>query len=166
MSSETNPRRGRSLAWRLTLWYAGVFAASSMLALSLAYFLIVALVRERTDDDLSEDIGEFTELVREEGLGRVEEEMRLDTQGDQAESAFFRLWSRDGSLVVATDLGAFAGLPSPPDSLFQSAVGAEPLLATLNLPGREHGVRTASGAISDDYLVEFGETLEDDDEFV
>jgi heavy metal sensor kinase len=166
MSSETSPRRGRSLAWRLTLWYAGVFAASSMLAFSVAYFLIVALVRERTDDDLAEDIGEFAQILRKEGLERVEEEMRLDTQGDQAESAFFRLWFRDGSLVLATDLDEFAGLPSPPDSLFESAVGAEPALATLNLPGREHGVRTASGALSNDYLVELGETLENDDEFV
>jgi heavy metal sensor kinase len=166
MSSETNPSRGRSLAWRLTLWYAGVFAASSLLAFSLAYFLIVAHVRERTDEDLSGDIEEFVELLRTDGLGRVEEEMRLDTQGDQAEIEFYRLWSRDGSPVLATNLDEFPGLPAPAASLFQSVVGAEPVLATLDLPRREHSVRTASGAIANDYVLEIGESLEDDDEFV
>jgi len=166
MSSETSPRQGRTLAARLTLWYAGAFAASSMLALSVAYFLIVAHVRERTDEDLSDDIEEFSELLRTDGLGRVEEEMRLDTQGDQAETEFYRLWSKDGSLVLGTDLAQFAGLPAPADSLFQSVIGAEPVLATVDLPRREHSVRIASGAISDDYVIELGESLEDDDEFV
>jgi heavy metal sensor kinase len=166
MSSDSRPKRGRTLAWRLTLWYAGVFAASSALAFSLAYLLIVALVRERTDEDLGDDVGEFAELLRTEGLRGIEEEMRLDTQGDQAESEFFRLWSRDGSLVLATDLDEFPGLSSPADRLLGSDVGADPVLATLELPGREHGVRTASGALSAEYVLEIGESLEDDDEFV
>jgi hypothetical protein len=122
-----------------------------MLALSLAYFLIVALVRERTDEDLSEDVGEFADLLREGGLGRVEQEIRLDMQGDEVEDEFIRLSARDGTLVAATDLDAFSGLPAPPASLLTSAVGADPVLATLRLSGRDHAVRTASGAISADY---------------
>ena len=166
MSSETSPRPGRSLASRLTLWYAGVFAASSMLALSLAYLLIVALVHERTDEDLSEDIGEFAELLLTDGMSGVRQEIRLDMQGDEVEDEFIRLWSRDGSLVAATDLAAFSGLPSPSDSLLKSEVRDDPVLATLHLPRRHHGVRTASGAISADYVLEVGQSLEDDDEFV
>jgi heavy metal sensor kinase len=165
MSSETSPRQARTLAARLTLWYAGVFAASSVLAFSLTYLMIVALVRERTDDDLSDDIGEFAELLETEGMNGVEQEIRLDMQGDEVENEFIRLWSRDGSLVAATDLDAFPGLP-PPDSLLKSAVDAEPVLATLHLSGRHHAVRTASGAISADYVLEVGQSLEDDDEFV
>src|SRR6185503_4400353 len=166
MSFESMPERGPTLAWRLTVWYAGVFAASSVLAFALAYLLIVALVRERADEDLGDDVGELAELLHTEGLPRVEAEIRIDTQGDQAESEFFRLWSRDGSLVLATDLDGFPGLPSPVDRLLRSDVGADPVLATLKLPGRAHGVRTASGAISAEYVLEVGESLEDDDEFV
>ena len=166
MSSETKPERGRTLAWRLTLWYAAVFAASSLLALSVAYLLIVALVRERTDDDLREDVEEIAELLEEEGLDGVEEQIRLDMHGDETEDEFIRLSSREGSLVLATDLDEFAGLPSPADSLLQSSAGAEPVLATLELPGREDSVRTASAAISADYVLEVGESIEDDDEFL
>ncbi len=165
MSSESSPKRGRTLALRLTLWYAGVFAASSLLAFAFAYALIVGLVRDRMNEDLSEDIGEFTELLRMEGLPRVEQEMWLDTQGEQAEETFFRVWSRDGSLVLSTDLSAFPDLAPPPDSLLQSGA-AVPLLATLHLPSHDHALRTVTGAISDDLVLEIGESLEDDDEFV
>ncbi len=168
MSSESRPSsfEGRTLALRLTLWYAGVFAASALLAFAFAWVVIVALVRERMDEDLSEDIGEFAELLRAEGLAGVEREMRLDTRGEDAESCFFRLWSRDGSLVLATDLRAFPDLAAPPASLLQSRAGAEPRLGTIRLPAHEHALRTVSGAISGDLVLEIGESLEDDDEFV
>jgi heavy metal sensor kinase len=166
MSSDTKPERGRTLAWRLTFWYAAVFAASSLLALSVAFLSIVALVRERTDEDLREDVEEIAELLEKEGLDGVEEQLRLDLQGDETEDEFIRLSSRDGSLVLASDLDEFAGLPSPADSLLRSSAGAEPVLATLELPDREDGVRIAGAAISVDYVLEVGESIEDDDEFV
>src|SRR5262245_28295611 len=119
MSSETTARPGRSLAARLTLWYAGVFAVSSMFALALAYFLIVGVVRERTDDDLSEDVDEFAALLESDGMSGVEQEIRLDSHGDEAEDEYIRLWSRDGTLVAATDLDAFPDLPTPADPLLK-----------------------------------------------
>src|SRR5262245_25275302 len=137
-----------------------------MLGFAVVYLLIVALVRERSDEDLSDDIGEFAELLRTDGIAGVEQEMRLDTRGDQAEKSFFRLWSRDGSLVLATNLSAFPGLSLPPDWLLRSHIDAEPRLATLSLPGVKHAVRTVSGAISSDLVVEIGESLADDDEFI
>ena len=48
-----------TLALRLTLWYAGIFAASSILAFTLVYTLVVSVVQVRTDEDLEEDIEEF-----------------------------------------------------------------------------------------------------------
>jgi len=166
MSFETMPERRRTLAWRLTCWYAAVFAASSLVALSVAYVLIVAQVRERTDADLREDVEELSDLLRTEGLDGFGEQLRLDLQGDETEDEFVRLSSRDGSLVLASDLDEFPGLPAPADSLLRSDSGAEAVLATLELAGRDHGVRVASAAISADYVVDVGETMEDDDEFV
>ena len=166
MSSETKPERSHTLAWRLTCWYAAVFATSSLLALSVAYLLIVAQVRERTDDDLREDVEELAELLHEEQLEEFAEQLRLDVQGDEVEDEFVRLSSRDGSLVLATDLDEFPGLPAPAETLLRSATGAKPILATFALPGRDHGVRVASAAISADYVLDVGESIEDDDEFI
>mgnify|MGYP001019229363 FL=1 len=85
-----------TLALRLTLWYAGIFAASSTLAFALAYVLIASVVRERTDEDLREDIGEYAAYLRSGGLDRATAEMRVDTEGDEARQTFFRLWTADG----------------------------------------------------------------------
>src|SRR5687767_5658520 len=161
MSSETRPEHSRTLAWRLTCWYAAVFAASSLVALSGAYFLIVAQVRERTDDDLREDVEELAELLDEEGIDGFAEQLRLDIQGDETEDEFVQLSSRDGSLALASDLDEFPGLPAPTETLLHSDAGAEPVLATHQLPGRDDDVRVASAAISTDYVLDVGESLED-----
>ncbi len=155
----------RSLALRLTLWYSGIFAACSALAFAFIYVLIVASVRDRLDEDLADDVSEFAALYRSGGLERVEHEMQLDTKGEEAEKSFFRIWTLDGRLVVATDLDAFPKLPPPPKSLFATGA-AEPTLETLELPARDHPVRAVYGAITPELLLEIGESVEDDEEFI
>jgi heavy metal sensor kinase len=166
MSSEPTIRRGHSLALRLTLWYSGIFASSCLLAFAFVYGLIVATVQERLDEDLSDDVAELAALFQSGGRARVEHEMQLDTKGEEAEKSFFRLWTRDGRLVLATDLSAFPELGPPPESVFEAEGAAEPVLETLDLPARDHPVRTVYGPISRDLIVEIGESVEDDEEFV
>ena len=138
--------RGRTLALRLTLWYAGVFAASALLAFAFAYVVIVALVRERMDEDLSEDIEEFAELLRAEGLAGVEREMRLDTRGEDAEKLLLPpVVARRRPSCSATDLRAFPDLAAPPASLLQSRADAEPRLGTL-APSRARARASAPSA--------------------
>jgi heavy metal sensor kinase len=150
----------------LTLWYAGIFASACALAFAFVYWLIVATVQNRLDEDLSDDVAEFASLYRSDGQERVEQEMRLDTLGDEAEKSFFRLWARDGRLVLATDLTAFPQLGPPPTSVFDAGGAAEPVLETLDLPARDYPVRAVYGAISPDLIIEIGESVEDDEEFV
>ena len=164
--SSAKVERGHSLALRLTLWYAGIFAATSALAFAAVYGLIVTTVERRLDEDLADDVEEFAALYREGGQARVEHEMRLDSSGEEVEKSFFRLWAPDGRLFFATDLQAFPGLGPPPDALFQLHAEADPFHASLVLPERDHGVRAVYGPISTDLLIEIGESVEDDEEFI
>ena len=159
-------RRSPGLALRLTLWYSGIFATSCGLAFALVYVLIVATLQERRDEDLSDDIVDFASLYQSEGQQRIEQEMRLETSGKETGKGFFRLWARDGRLILATDLAEFPALPPPPDGVFVTGDAAEPVLATLDLRGREHPVRVVYGAISADRVLEIGESLEEDHELI
>ena len=153
-------------ASRLERLADAVFASSCALAFAFVYGLIVATVQDRLDEDLSDDVAELAALYQSGGQARVEHEMRLDTKGEEAEKSFFRLWTRDGRLVLATDLDAFPELGPPPESVFGADAAAEPVLETLDLPARDHAVRAVYGPISQDLIVEIGESVEDDEEFV
>jgi len=155
-----------TLALRLTLWYAGIFAASSTLAFALAYVLIASVVRERTDEDLREDIGEYAAYLRSGGLDRATAEMRVDTEGDEARQTFFRLWTADGKQLWASDLAAWAGLDEPTDVLARLADTGEPILKTLDLPRREHEVRAIYGTLAPGVVLQIGESQEASEDFM
>ena len=72
MSLKKPGRFRNSLAFRLTLWYAGMFAASSFVAFFLFYTLITSVIQEKTDQELLNQAGQFSTVLRERGIGAVD----------------------------------------------------------------------------------------------
>jgi signal transduction histidine kinase len=160
MYSKALNEHRHTIAFRLTLWYAGVFAFSSIAAFAVAYFVLVSVVQQRTDEDLLEDLEEFAQLFATGGLERVTEEMNIDTGGDEASQVFFRLWTADGEPLLSTDLSDWDGLPAP------HRLAAESRFEAVVLPGREHGVQSAIGPIGPNLVLQVGESLEANEELI
>lgn len=164
-----NKIRGLShtLAFRLTIWYAAIFAVSSVLVFVFVYLLISTFIAERTNVDMREDLGEFAVFFQAEGVKRVKTEMTLDTNGQESEKSFFRVWAGDGRQLAATDLSSWAGLEGLPVEVLREVVdGNGPVVETVNLPAHEYGVRRIVGAIGPDVVLEIGQSLEEDEELV
>lgn len=165
MFLERIPKLGRTLALRLTIWYAAIFAASSVLAFAFVYALTAAFIAERTDEDMQQDLDEFAALFQQEGIERVRREMAVDTQGEEAEKVFFRLWTSDGRQLAATELSFWPGLVRVPEKALRDSED-RPVFDTLELPSREDRVRTIIGTVAPGVALEMGQSLEDDEEFV
>ncbi len=167
MFSKKIPKLGGTLALRLTIWYAAIFAVSSVLAFAFVYVLTATFVAQRTDEDMQQDLDEFAILFQQEGIERVRKEMALDTQGTDAEKGFFRLWTRDGRQLAATELSFWPGLVrAPAQALRDIDEGGRPVFDTLELPSRNDSVRTITGIVGPGIVLEMGQSLEDDEEFV
>ena len=160
------PRLGSSLALRLTGWYAAIFAVSSLLAFAVVYALISAVLAERSDEELRQDLDEYAMHWRQEGFERVTREMGLDSRGDEARKHYFRLWRSAGTqqvLLASSDLAAWPGLeplPAPPRA------NRTPVLQTSELPAHAAAVRRVSGHLGPDVWLEIGRSLGDDAELL
>ena len=167
MFLEKIPRLTSTLALRLTLWYAAIFAVSSVVVFAFVYVLVVGFIAERTDEELRQDIDDYAALYAQEGLARVTREIVLDTQGAEAEKVFSRLWGEDRRQLAATSLSAWPGLGRVPDKALRDiATGGVPVMETLRLPSREHRVRWIIGSIGPGVALEIGQSLEEDEAFV
>ncbi len=156
-----------TLALRLTIWYAAIFAISSILVFVLVYFLISTFIAQRTDEELQEDLGEFAAFFQAEGIARVKTEMALDTKHQEAGQIFFRLWAGDGRQLATTDLSSWIGLEDVPvEVLRQVGGGNGSVVETVDLSSREDGVRRIIGAIGQGVVLEIGLSLEEDEELV
>jgi heavy metal sensor kinase len=156
----------RTLAFRLTLWYAAIFTVSSVLAFFFFYLQIASILRERTDQELLDDIEEFAGLLEAKGLEDVKQTMVLEANEDGVKEVFYRLLTPDGRESASSDLFFWGELPVNQPALQQIAAGAKPVFETLTIEGRRHKARAAYGSIGPDTILQIGLSLEDNDEFL
>jgi hypothetical protein len=70
----------RTLAFRLTVWYAGIFTVSSLLAFFFFYLQIASILRERTDEELLDDVKDFSVLLAAKNIEEVKQMMVLEAK--------------------------------------------------------------------------------------
>ncbi|MDH3852788.1 MAG: hypothetical protein OEV09_17195, partial [Deltaproteobacteria bacterium] len=155
-----------TLAFRLTLWYAGIFTISTLVAFLALYFVISTVLKERRDQDLVDDVTEYSSMLATEGMDRVKSEVAWEVSSDGAEHIFLRLLSMDGEELLTTDMSAWQGVGSGSQALEKLKKGAKHVLETLDLPEHEFQVRTVYSIIGPDLVLQIGESLGDDTEFL
>ena len=155
-----------TLAFRLTLWYAGIFTISTLVAFLALYFVISTVLKERRDQDLVEDVTEYSSMLATEGMDRVKSEIAWEVSSDGAEHIFLRLLSMDGEELLTTDMSAWRDVGSGSHALEKLKKGAKHVLETLDLPEHEFQVRTVYGIIGPDLVLQIGESLQEDTEFL
>ncbi|HWP57379.1 MAG TPA: HAMP domain-containing sensor histidine kinase [Candidatus Acidoferrales bacterium] len=155
-----------TLVFRLTLWYAGVFTASSLLAFFFFYVGITSIVRARTDAELRESVGEFAALLAQRGLDAVKRAMVLEAKDDGESKVFYRLLTRDGYALASSSLAPWGQVSVSGDALKRLAGGEPHVFETLAFGGREHKARIMYGPLNADTVLQVGWSLEDDDEFL
>ena len=156
----------RTLAVRLTRWYAVafmVFLGSAFLSL---YLVIAIILDRRMTDDLVEDVGEFAGYFREQGLARVKDEIASELHAEDPQLVVFQLLQRDGQILYSSDVGHWQGLTVHADWIRQVYQRGEPYLWTVDLPGQEFRSNVALGALDERTLVLIGESTEEQAELL
>ena len=156
----------RTLAFRLTVWYAGIFTVSSLLAFLFFYFQMASNIAARRDADMLDDIKEYSVLLAAKGLEEVQRTMVVDATQDGVDKVFYRLLAPDGNELSSTDRHSWGRLEVNLNALRRVVDSAEPVFETLAMHGRQHKARTVYGPIGLGVILQIGISLEDDDEFL
>ncbi len=93
-----------TLAFRLTLWYAGIFTVSSCVAFLLFYILITSFIQERTDQELLSQVNRFSTLLVTEGFEAVKNDAVIEAQAAGIKKVFFRLLSLKGQVFSSSNI--------------------------------------------------------------
>jgi heavy metal sensor kinase len=155
----------RSLAFRLTLLYAAIFAISSFLTFLIFYEVVISRVRARTDSALVEEIKEFSSLLASKGTETFREEIDREAKSAGIGDIFFRLLTTDGEEIVSSDLSLWKGIGISRIALKHLAEEG-PVFETLRLPGRKHNIRVLYGIAGSGMVLQIGQSLEEDEHFL
>ncbi len=155
-----------TLSFKLTLWYAGIFMFTSLSALSVYYYRISAITLERTDDELVEQIGDFSALLAEHHRDEAIQAMIADAQSEDQHKMFFRLLSLDGNVIASTDLQSWKSLEIP-DSQIATLLNNQTIIReTRIVPEQLYKVRMVYGFLDPATIMQIGLSLEDNEEYL
>ena len=112
MFSKRNHDRPRSVAFRLTLWFTGLFGVLSVCAFTLVYVVLVVNLDHQIDQDMLSDTIEFDALYRQNGLESLQNEFDREAKSEGVGRFFFRILSPGGNVLAQSNLSAWGDLPA------------------------------------------------------
>ena len=103
-----------TLAFRLTLWYAGIFTFSACVAFLVFYLMMTSVLRDRTDQELLGQVSTFTSIFSTKGLEAVKGVALLESQAAGERKIFFRLLYPNGITFSSSNMSLLAEYPGGP----------------------------------------------------
>jgi heavy metal sensor kinase len=149
-----------TLAFRLTLWYAGIFTVSSCIAFLLFYTLITSLILERTDQELLNQVSRFSVQLASEGTEAVADSAIIEAQAAGVKKVFFRLLSVNGQAFSSSNMSYWKDI-----FIDETAVKAllrenNPIFQTIAIVGRTEKVRILYAVLSPTIILQVGLAME------
>jgi heavy metal sensor kinase len=160
MSLRKPSRFRSSLSFRLTLWYAGIFAVSSFVAFLLFYALITSVIRERTDQELISQAAQFSALLRERGIRPVENFALAEAQAAGEKKVFIRLLYPTGEAVSSSNMAYWQDIPVRKSAIARLLAGSGQVLETVSLDARGDQVRILYAMIGPGVILQVGQSME------
>jgi heavy metal sensor kinase len=152
----------RTLAFRLTLWYALLFVLSAVIVFILFYILIASVIQQRTDDDLLAKRNELSGIYVLQGAEMLQRTAAFQALAAGEEKMFFRLFYKSGVVFYSSNMTYWKEV-----GIDRSAVEAlltnkgNHLFITHEVPGRNYHARIIYARISSTIILQMGYAMED-----
>ena len=149
-----------TLAFRLTLWYAGIFTLSSCVAFLLFYMLITTFMRAQTDQDLLGQVNRFSTLLASEGIEAVKSVALVEAQAAGVKKVFFRFLSLNGQVFSSSNMSYWKNIGITEGAIQEVLHENRPFLETITIPDHPDKIRILYAMISPTIILQVGQTME------
>ncbi|HXX36500.1 MAG TPA: ATP-binding protein [Thermodesulfobacteriota bacterium] len=149
-----------TLAFRLTLWYAGIFTLSSCVAFLLFYTLITSVIQDRTDQELLSQVNRFSTLDAAEGIEAVKNAAVIEAQAAGVKKVFFRLLALNGQAFSSSNMAYWKDIDIDDAAIKELLRGHGHAFETITIPNRREKVRVLYAFLSPIIILQVGQAME------
>jgi heavy metal sensor kinase len=149
-----------TLSFRLTLWYAGIFALSSCVAFLLFYALITSFIRGQTDQDLLAQVNRFSTLLASEEIEAVKNAAVIEAQAAGVKKVFFRLLSLNGQIFSSSNMAYWKDIDIDEATIRELLRGRSHVFETITIPQRKDKVRILYAMLGPTIVLQVGQAME------
>jgi heavy metal sensor kinase len=155
-----------TLAFRLTLWYAGLFMLTSCVAFLFFYLLITSVIRDRTDQDLLGEARTLSSILKVEGIDAVQRQIIFEAQAAGEKKIFFRLLSFTGQEFSSSNMSYWRDIGVGKAAINQLIREKRPVFDITSLPDRKHNIRVLYTIIGRSIILQLGQSMENYTRFI
>ncbi len=155
-----------SLAFRLTLWYAGIFLVTSCVAFLFFYLLISTVIRERTDQDLLEEVRALASIRKARGIEAAQRQAVLEAQAAGEKKVFFRFLYPTGIAFSSSNMTYWRDIGIKRNALKRLLEDDRPAFDTIRSPDHRHQIRVLYALVSPSVILQIGQSMENYTRFI
>ena len=166
MSSKKQHRLRDTLAFRLTLWYAGIFTLCSCVAFLALYLLMKSDFKRRTYQELSNEFQEYSSLLEIKGFDTLKTVMALEAESEGIGKIFFRIVTPEGHVLASSNMSSWGNLGTPEGALKRLAGGARQVFDLLERPGEQGTTLILYGMLEPGKILQMGQSVQENKRFI
>ena len=149
-----------SLAFRLSLWYAGVFLLIAIVAFFFFYLLITTVLRQQTDQDLVSEVRTFSSILAVQGTEGVKQQALIESQAAGEKKIFFRLLTITGQVFSSSNMSYWRDIGINRVRIQELLRDQRLVFDTIRIPGRRHQVRVLYAMVGPGIILQLGRSME------
>ncbi len=154
------PKFFLTIAFRLTLWYAGIFTISSGVVFILFYIFASSMIQQHVDQDLLEKSSYFSTIIQRNGLSGARRFAVLEAQAAGEKMVFFRMLFPNGEVYASSHMSYWKDVKVSKEALDFLLLNKQHVFKTIEIGSDKQKARILYDFIASNVVLQTGLTMQ------
>ena len=145
-----------TIAFRLTLWFTGIFTICSGVAFFLFYFLAIQTIKTQTDQILLDNASKFSASIQRNGLMGARELAVLEAQAAGEKVIFFRLLYPSGEVFASSHMSYWQNVHIHEHAVKNLIITNNNAFETIVIPSTKQKARILYSLVASNVILQTG----------
>lgn len=155
----------RTIRFRLTLWFTGIFSISAAVAFVLFYYLAVQTLQDQIDEELMDKAAQFSSVIRQSGMRGAGNLAVIESKAAGEKMIFFRLLYPTGEVFASSHMSYWKDIQVDHDLLHQLIEKKSPVFDTRMMDSVQKA-RILYTFVAHNAILQTGITMESQSRFL
>lgn len=156
----------RTLAFGLTLWYAGIFVLSAGITFVLIYWALHSTIRQRIDDDLLVQANELSTVYALQGKDVLQRTLFLQAQAAGERRMFYRLFYPSGLVFASSNMSYWKDIGIDRKAVEEILRGRHHVYRSDAMPSKAFPIRMIYTRIGNAFVLQLGNSLQKENQLL
>ncbi len=149
-----------TIAFRLTLWFTGIFAICSSFVFLLFYYLSTQTIQNQVDQELTDHASKFSAIIHTSGLMGARQLAVLEAQAAGEKLIFFRIVYPTGEVFASSRMSYWNNVHVSQAALQKLSTQKNNIFETIEIPSTRQKARVLYSYVASNAILQTGVAMD------